>query len=33
VLAGSFVRPIAARSGDTFHIDFGPHGAISCHFA
>lgn len=33
VLAGSFVRPINARSGDTFHIDFGPHGAISCHFA
>jgi 2-oxo-hept-3-ene-1,7-dioate hydratase len=33
VLAGSFVRPISARSGDTFHIDFGPHGAISCHFA
>ena len=33
VLAGSFVRPIAARSGDRFHIDFGPHGAIDCDFA
>lgn len=33
VLAGSFIRPIEARHGDTIHADFGPFGTISCHFA
>ncbi len=33
VLSGSFVRPIDARSGDTFHADYGPMGSVSCHFA
>ncbi len=33
VLAGSFIRPIEARSGDTIFADFGPHGSVSCHFA
>jgi 2-oxo-hept-3-ene-1,7-dioate hydratase len=32
ILAGSFTRPVAARRGDTFHIDYGPYGCISCHF-
>ncbi len=33
VLAGSFTRPMAARSGDTFHVDYGSFGSISCFFA
>ena len=33
VLAGSFIRPIEARGGDTIFADFGPHGSVSCHFA
>ncbi|MDH7794384.1 MULTISPECIES: 2-oxo-hept-4-ene-1,7-dioate hydratase [unclassified Beijerinckia] len=33
VLAGSFIRPIEARKGDTFHADYGPWGTVSCHFA
>lgn len=33
VLAGSFIRPIEARKGDTFHADYGPWGSVSCHFA
>lgn len=33
VLAGSFIRPIEGRHGDTIHADFGPFGTISCHFA
>ncbi len=33
VLAGSFIRPIEARFGDTFHADYGPWGGVSCHFA
>jgi 2-oxo-hept-3-ene-1,7-dioate hydratase len=33
VLAGSFIRPIEARHGDTIVADFGPHGTISLHFA
>ena len=33
VLAGSFIRPIEARAGDTFHADYGPWGSVSCHFA
>ncbi|AKH88948.1 2-oxo-hept-4-ene-1,7-dioate hydratase [Edwardsiella tarda] len=32
ILAGSFTRPVAARQGDTFHVDYGPLGAISCRF-
>lgn len=33
VLAGSFIRPIEAPHGSTFHADFGKHGSISLHFA
>jgi 2-oxo-hept-3-ene-1,7-dioate hydratase len=33
VLAGSFIRPIEARKGDTFTADFGAFGSVSCHFA
>lgn len=32
ILAGSFTRPVAARAGDVFHVDYGPLGAISCRF-
>lgn len=33
ILSGSFIRPILARGGDTFHADYGPFGTVSCHFA
>ncbi|WP_373414180.1 2-oxo-hept-4-ene-1,7-dioate hydratase [Ensifer aridi] len=33
VLAGSFIRPIEARHGDTIVGDFGPYGSIGLHFA
>ena len=33
VLAGSFIRPIEARHGDTIFADFGPNGSISLFFA
>lgn len=33
VLAGSFIRPIEARKGDTIQADYGPYGTVSCHFA
>jgi 2-oxo-hept-3-ene-1,7-dioate hydratase len=33
VLAGSFVRPIEARKGDTIQADYGPYGTVSCYFA
>jgi 2-oxo-hept-3-ene-1,7-dioate hydratase len=33
VLAGSFIRPIPARSGDEFRADFGSLGSISLRFA
>ena len=33
ILSGSFMRPIEARQGDAFVADFGPWGAVSCHFA
>ena len=33
ILGGSFTRPVAARKGDTFNVDFGPLGSVSCHFA
>ena len=32
VLGGSFVSPVPARPGDTFHIDFGAYGSIDCQF-
>ncbi len=32
ILSGSFTSPVPARSGDTFHLDFGPLGAISVRF-
>lgn len=32
VLAGSFTRPVAVSSGDTFHVDYGPLGAIGLRF-
>jgi 2-oxo-hept-3-ene-1,7-dioate hydratase len=32
VLAGSFIRPIEARKGDTIHADYGPYGTVSCYF-
>lgn len=33
ILAGSFTRPVAARAGDTFHVDYGRLGAIAFSFA
>lgn len=33
LLSGSFIRPVAARPGDTFQADFGPYGSVHCHFA
>ncbi|ACI57701.1 2-oxo-hept-3-ene-1,7-dioate hydratase [Rhizobium sp. BK619] len=33
VLAGSFIRPIEARHGDTISADFGPYGSVSLYFA
>ena len=32
VLAGSFTRPTPALRGDTFHVDYGPLGAIAFRF-
>ena len=32
VLAGSFTRPTPAAAGDTFHVDYGPLGAVSFRF-
>lgn len=32
ILAGSFTRPVACRPGDTFHIDYGPLGELTCRF-
>lgn len=32
ILAGSFTRPVAASAGDTFHVDYGPMGNITCRF-
>ena len=32
ILGGSFTRPVPARPGDTFHVDYGALGAISCRF-
>ena len=33
VLAGSFIRPVEARHGDTITSDFGAYGTVSCYFA
>ncbi|MFS8056580.1 2-oxo-hepta-3-ene-1,7-dioic acid hydratase [Rhizobium sp. BR 317] len=33
VLAGSFIRPIEARHGDTINADFGSYGSVSLFFA
>lgn len=33
VLAGSFIRPIDVRRGDTVVADYGDFGTVSCHFA
>jgi 2-oxo-hept-3-ene-1,7-dioate hydratase len=32
ILAGSFTRPVTCSAGDTFHIDYGELGSISCRF-
>jgi 2-oxo-hept-3-ene-1,7-dioate hydratase len=32
ILGGSFTRPVNAKQGDTFHIDYGNYGSISCYF-
>ena len=32
VLAGSFIRPIEARKGDTIQADYGAYGSVSCYF-
>ncbi|MCC8366281.1 2-oxo-hepta-3-ene-1,7-dioic acid hydratase [Xenorhabdus sp. PB61.4] len=32
ILSGSFTRPVAARKGDTFHVDYGALGSVSCYF-
>ena len=32
VLAGSFTRPTSAAAGDSFHVDYGPLGAVSFRF-
>lgn len=33
ILGGSFTRPVPARKGDVFHVDYGVIGSISCRFA
>lgn len=32
IMAGSFTRPVHAAKGDTLYVDYGPLGAVSCHF-
>lgn len=32
ILAGSFTRPVTVRAGDTFTVDYGSLGTISCYF-
>jgi 2-oxo-hept-3-ene-1,7-dioate hydratase len=32
ILAGSFTRPLWVYQGDTVHADYGPLGAVTCHF-
>lgn len=33
ILGGSFTAPVPVRAGDSFHVDYGPMGAISVRFA
>lgn len=33
ILGGSFTRPVYARAGDTFHVDYGQYGSIAWQFA
>jgi 2-oxo-hept-3-ene-1,7-dioate hydratase len=33
VLAGSFIRPVETRKGDTIQADYGPYGSVGCYFA
>ena len=33
ILSGSFIRPVDARKGDTFHAEYSSHGSVSCYFA
>ena len=32
VLAGSFIRPIETKKGDTIQADYGAYGSVSCYF-
>jgi 2-oxo-hept-3-ene-1,7-dioate hydratase len=32
VLGGSFTATVEARAGDTFHVDYGSFGSITCRF-
>ena len=32
ILGGSFTRPVFAKAGDTFHVDYGGYGSISWQF-
>ena len=32
IQSGSFTRPVFAEQDDTFHVDYGPLGAVSCRF-
>jgi len=32
ILAGSFTRPVEVRAGDTFNVDYGKLGSVSCFF-
>lgn len=32
ILGGSFTRPVQVRPGDSFHVDYGVLGAVSCRF-
>lgn len=32
ILGGSFTRPVPARKGDTFHVDYDELGAVTCYF-
>ncbi|KAF1066393.1 MAG: 2-oxo-hept-4-ene-1,7-dioate hydratase [Pseudomonas citronellolis] len=33
ILAGSFIRPIDVKAGDTIVADYGEFGSVACHFA
>lgn len=33
ILSGSFTRPVYAHPGDTFHVDYGALGTVSCRFS